>query len=112
MRKLTAVIAGLLCAAAHPGAQAQQDWPRKVINLIVPNAVGGAYDAAARPLGLALAQALLRERPGVGVLYMSGYMEKSMLLGKHPESILLQKPFTPEVLIAAVRRIFASEDQA
>ena len=62
--------------------------------------------------GLALAQALSKERPGVRVLYMSGYMEKSMLLGKHPESILLQKPFTPEVLIAAVRRVLASEDQA
>src|SRR4029077_1111819 len=37
--------------------------------------------------GLALAQALSKERPGVRVLYMSGYMEKSMLLGKHPESI-------------------------
>ena len=62
--------------------------------------------------GIALAQALLQERPGVRVLYMAGYMEKSMMLGKHPESILLQKPFSPEVLIAAVRRIFASEDQA
>jgi DNA-binding NtrC family response regulator len=61
--------------------------------------------------GLALAQALLEERPGVRVLYMSGYMEKSMMLGKHPESILLQKPFTPETLITALRRIFASEDQ-
>jgi two-component system, cell cycle sensor histidine kinase and response regulator CckA len=61
--------------------------------------------------GLALARGLLQERPGIRVLYMSGYMEKSMLLAKHPESVLLQKPFTPATLIAAVRQVLASEDQ-
>ena len=59
--------------------------------------------------GLVLAQRLLQERPRIRVLYMSGYVEKSMLLAKYPESILLQKPFTPETLIAAVRQVFASE---
>jgi tripartite-type tricarboxylate transporter receptor subunit TctC len=43
----------LLAAPAHA-----QDWPRRTITLIVPNLVGGAYDAAARPLGQALAQVL------------------------------------------------------
>ena len=61
--------------------------------------------------GLVLAQELLQERPGIRVLYMSGYVEKSILLAKHPESILIQKPFTPETLIAAVRQVFASEEQ-
>src|SRR3954453_11494846 len=61
--------------------------------------------------GLALARGLLQVRPGIRVLYMSGYMEKSMLLAKHPESVLLQKPFTPATLIAAVRQVLASEDQ-
>ena len=61
--------------------------------------------------GLVLAQRLLQQRPGIGVLYMSGYVEKSMLLAKHPESILLQKPFTPDALIAAVRQVLASEEQ-
>jgi CheY-like chemotaxis protein len=60
--------------------------------------------------GLVLARGLLQERPGIRVLYISGYVEKSMLLAKHPESILLQKPFTPETLIAAVRQVFASEE--
>ena len=55
--------------------------------------------------GLVLAQLLLHERPGIGVLYMSGYVEESMLLATHPESILLQKPFTPDALIAAVHQI-------
>jgi two-component system, cell cycle sensor histidine kinase and response regulator CckA len=61
--------------------------------------------------GLVLAQRLLQERPGIGVLYMSGYVERSILLAKHPESILLQKPFPPDALIAAVRQILASEKQ-
>src|ERR1039457_2362120 len=61
--------------------------------------------------GLVLAQRLLQERPSTGVLYMSGYVERSILLAKHPESILLLKPFTPDALIAAVRQILASEKQ-
>ena len=61
--------------------------------------------------GLVLAQRLLQERPGIGVLYMSGGVEKSILLAKNPESILLQKPFTPDVLIAAVRQLLASKEQ-
>lgn len=43
--------------AATTFAQAQE-WPRRTITLIVPNAIGGAYDAAARPLGQTLAQVL------------------------------------------------------
>jgi two-component system cell cycle sensor histidine kinase/response regulator CckA len=61
--------------------------------------------------GLVLAQRLLQERPGIRVLYMSGYVEKSMLLAKHSELILVQKPFTPVALIAAVRQVLASEEQ-
>jgi two-component system, cell cycle sensor histidine kinase and response regulator CckA len=61
--------------------------------------------------GLVLTQRLLQERPGMGVLYMSGYVEKSMLLATHPESILIQKPFTPDALIAAVRQILATQEQ-
>jgi two-component system cell cycle sensor histidine kinase/response regulator CckA len=61
--------------------------------------------------GLVLAERLLHERPGIGVLYMSGYVEKSILLLKHPESIALQKPFTADALIAAVRQILASKRQ-
>jgi two-component system, cell cycle sensor histidine kinase and response regulator CckA len=61
--------------------------------------------------GLVLAQRLLQERPGIRVLYMSGYVEKSILLAKYSELILLQKPFTPVALIAAVRQVLASEEQ-
>ena len=61
--------------------------------------------------GLMLAQGMLQEQPGIRVLYMSGYVEKSLLASKYPESMLLQKPFTPQTLIAAVRQVFASEEQ-
>jgi CheY-like chemotaxis protein len=61
--------------------------------------------------GLALAQRLLHERPGIGVLYMSGNVEKSILLAKHPESIVLQKPFTAGALITNVRQMLASKGQ-
>jgi two-component system cell cycle sensor histidine kinase/response regulator CckA len=61
--------------------------------------------------GLVLARRLLHERPGIGVLYMSGYVEKSILLAKHPESIVLQKPFTADALIAAVGQMLASKAQ-
>ena len=62
--------------------------------------------------GLLLAQRMLQAQPGIRVLYISGYVEKSLLAAKHPESILLQKPFTPETLIAAVRQVLASEEQS
>ena len=61
--------------------------------------------------GLVLAERLLRERPDLSVLYMSGYVERSILMAKHPDSILLQKPFTPDSLIKAVRQVLASREQ-
>jgi two-component system, cell cycle sensor histidine kinase and response regulator CckA len=59
--------------------------------------------------GAVLAQRLLQERPGLRVLYMSGYVESSMLLEKHPEATFLQKPFTANALIGAVRQVLASK---
>jgi len=61
--------------------------------------------------GLLLAERLVQERPGIGVLYMSGHVEGSMLLARHPEAILLQKPFTRGALIAAVRQVLASKER-
>jgi len=49
-----------------------------------------------------LAERLLQERPSISVIYMSGYVEGSMLLATRPESIVLLKPFTPGDLIKAV----------
>lgn len=51
----TIIAAGIALLLSGALAQAQE-WPRRTITLIVPNAVGGAYDAAARPLGQTLSQ--------------------------------------------------------
>jgi tripartite-type tricarboxylate transporter receptor subunit TctC len=46
-----------LCLAAMPSAHSQS-YPRKPVVMIIPNAIGGAFDAAARPLANALGQSL------------------------------------------------------
>ncbi len=61
--------------------------------------------------GLVLAERILEERPNVSVLFMSGYVEGSLLMAKHPQSILLQKPFTPDSLIKGVRQVLASGER-
>jgi len=58
--------------------------------------------------GLVLARRLVQQRPGIRVLYISGYVEHSILLAKDPGSIIVQKPFTPTELIEAVRQTLAS----
>lgn|SRR5215475_11061047 len=60
--------------------------------------------------GLLLAERLLQERTGIRVLYMSGYVERSIMLARHPEAILLQKPFTRSALIAAARQALAAKE--
>src|SRR5215813_13300966 len=57
--------------------------------------------------GLLLAERLLQWRPDISVIYISGYVEQSVLLAKRPESVVLLKPFTSSSLITAVRRVLA-----
>jgi DNA-binding NtrC family response regulator len=54
--------------------------------------------------GITLATRLREARPGLAVLYMSGYLESTMLLAKDSKAVMLQKPFTSDGLVAAVRR--------
>lgn len=57
--------------------------------------------------GRALAEQLLSRQPGMKVLYMSGYTD-SFIAGHgvlNPETHLLHKPFTEEVLISKVREV-------
>jgi PAS domain S-box-containing protein len=59
--------------------------------------------------GSELARALQAQRPGLRVLYMSGYPDEQ--LGRHGVAephALLPKPFTPERLRAQVRRVLDS----
>jgi len=91
---------------ASDGAEALEiasEYPG-LINLLVTDVM------MPKVTGLVLAGRLLQERPGIGVLYMSGYIEGSILQTKYPESTILQKPFTPAQLIAAVRQVLASKE--
>jgi DNA-binding NtrC family response regulator len=58
--------------------------------------------------GLVLAEQLMQKRPGIAVLFMSGYVEKSIHLAKDPYAKILLKPFTTAALLAAVRQVLAS----
>lgn len=55
--------------------------------------------------GVALAQEIREVRPGIGVLFLSGYPEETAMRGHAPPagSAFLQKPFTQEALSRQVR---------
>ncbi len=57
--------------------------------------------------GPKLADLLLAERPGVRVIYMSGYAANTLeqRLGMGTEAAFLQKPFTPEQLVRRVQAV-------
>jgi FixJ family two-component response regulator len=60
--------------------------------------------------GPELAQRLLRLRPDLRVLYMSGYIDNA-IAGQgllHAGAEFLQKPFTPDVLLRKVREVLNS----
>jgi FixJ family two-component response regulator len=55
--------------------------------------------------GPALAARLRALRPGIGVLYMSGYTDGTILSRDtiEPPGLFLQKPLTPAAIVRAVR---------
>jgi CheY-like chemotaxis protein len=52
--------------------------------------------------GDALAALLRAERPGLGLVFTSGYCEADGPCERFPGSLFLQKPFRPDALAAAV----------
>jgi CheY-like chemotaxis protein len=60
--------------------------------------------------GRELAERLLRLRPELKVLYMSGYTDETIVPHEiiEPGLFFLQKPFTPKVLIQKVREVLDS----
>jgi DNA-binding NtrC family response regulator len=56
---------------------------------------------------------MLAASPGLCVLAASGYpLDMSALAAQAPGRVeFLQKPFTPEMLAAAVRRLFGAEEE-
>lgn len=63
--------------------------------------------------GRALAEQLLRKRPGLRVLYMSGYTDTVMEGdgGSEREMRVLQKPFSEETLVRTIRDVLDSTNQ-
>lgn len=63
--------------------------------------------APRRGAGRALAERLVAQRPGLRVLYMSGYTDDA--IGQHgalePGLNYLQKPFAPDTLARKVREV-------
>lgn len=59
--------------------------------------------------GLLLAERLSKVRPGTGVLYISGYVESTLVAAMLPRAAILSKPFSPEGLLAAVQRVLSSQ---
>jgi two-component system, cell cycle sensor histidine kinase and response regulator CckA len=62
--------------------------------------------------GLMLAEWVAQQRPEIRILYISGYAEASILTAKRSGSTILQKPFTAERLIVAVRDALSSKIRA
>jgi DNA-binding response OmpR family regulator len=91
---------GYRVLVAEDAKQALAIVGRERIDLLVTDVVMPGQS------GLDLADAVRRQAPEVGVLYMSGYTEAALENHgrfRHGEG-LLEKPFTPETLGAAVRR--------
>jgi two-component system cell cycle sensor histidine kinase/response regulator CckA len=57
--------------------------------------------------GAHLSERLLRERPGLPILFMSGYTDNAVVhQGRlDPDTDFLQKPFAPEALLRRVRQV-------
>jgi two-component system, cell cycle sensor histidine kinase and response regulator CckA len=62
-----------------------------------------------RMSGVDLAARLRPQRPGMRVLYMSGYTETPLRLEEATHARFLQKPFTPGALLEAVRDTLDAE---
>jgi DNA-binding NarL/FixJ family response regulator len=56
-----------------------------------------------------LVRAVRESRHGIRVLYMTGYTEDELVRAgvRNDQDSLVQKPFTPDALVAAVRQTLA-----
>ena len=58
--------------------------------------------------GIELAKRLRKVRPGLPMLFVTGYVDQSEALGDQGAPVLL-KPFSPDALLKAVASAIASE---
>jgi PAS domain S-box-containing protein len=90
----------VLEAADPVGAIALFDRHGDALQLLITDVVMPGMN------GRELAERLLAKRPGLGVLYMSGYTDDQVLAhGVARGAGFLQKPFTPDVLARKVRDV-------
>lgn len=60
--------------------------------------------------GLALAERLLADRPEMKVLYMTGYSSDVVMAHGTPnEGAMIEKPFSPRVVVARVREVLGGD---
>jgi PAS domain S-box-containing protein len=93
----------VLQASNGPDAIALAERHSAVIHLLLTDVIMPLMD------GRVLADRLRVTRPGIKVLYVSGYSEEKIGLGRAMEADLayMTKPFTPEVLATRVREILS-----
>ena len=61
--------------------------------------------------GVNLAKAIMDHRPGIAVIYMSGFTESNVKRDLAPLSILLQKPFSLTALATTIRKMLDRTSQ-
>ncbi|GLC97769.1 MULTISPECIES: Bug family tripartite tricarboxylate transporter substrate binding protein [Cupriavidus] len=81
-RTILKLCACILLIAGLSKAQAQMDYPNRVIHLIVPFSAGGAADAVARPLAVELAKKLgqpivVENKPGANSTLGTRYVARA-----------------------------------
>ena len=88
-------------AAANPvdalALAERADYDLLLTDVVMPQMRGGE-----------LARRLSAERPGLKVLFMSGYLDGEALLGEEAPTAFLQKPFKVDELAATVRNLLDS----
>jgi PAS domain S-box-containing protein len=96
-------LAGYRVWEAGNGAEALEQWAGSLdrIDLVVSDIVMPAMN------GLRMVEEFQKRRPGLNVIFMSGHAEEmiSRQGGPDPVPDVLQKPFTPDVLVRRVREI-------
>jgi len=97
----------LEAASGEDAVRLVDEYPGKVDLLLADVVMPGMN-------GRDLADVLTAHRPGLKVLFMSGYTRDAVLRHAfpHPEVPYLQKPFTPQALAAAVRLALDGQDPA
>jgi CheY-like chemotaxis protein len=95
----------VLSAAGGPDAlQVAREYPGK-IDLLLTDVVMDDLN------GPELAEQLLKIRPGIKVIFISGYADSSLAPDGvlKPGTVLVQKPFSIKILSAKVREVLGSQ---